>query len=398
MSAEITLRARWILPIASPPIENGLIEIAGGRIVSVGRVSPDTIVSHDLGDVAILPGLANAHTHLEFSDLLRPIGHAGMELADWIVEVVHSRAARNDVAADSARIAIEQGAAEAAGSGTVLVGEIATTPWLSSSANLEILSYAEVLGLSPARADERFLAAVHHVASYPCSSGISPHAPYSVPPELIKACVNQAIKTRRPLAMHVAESPAERELLQHGSGPFARSLSSLGLDVASHFPWSISSPLDWLVEELSRAPAASMIHGNDFRDEEIAKIARYPSLSVVYCPRTHAYFAHAPHPVADLLAAGVNVALGTDSRASNPDLELWREARHLLNHRQDLAPASVLEMATRAGAIAMQRDAQYGTLLPGRNATFAAVPTTATDTRTLYRDLASGDATHVHPR
>lgn len=395
MNNEITLRARWIVPIASPPIENGFVVIAGGRIVRTGKVTPDISRSRDLGDVAILPGLVNAHTHLEFSDLACPIGHAGMELADWIVEIIQSRTARGEGAADSTRNVIERGAAEAAHSGTALIGEIATTPWLPPSANLEILSYAEVLGLSPARATERFGAALEHITAHPHASGISPHAPYSAPPELITQCVEAAVLSTCPLAMHVAESPAERDLLQHGSGPLAQSLRSLGLDVTSHFPWPSSSPFTWLINLLSRAPAASIVHGNDLRRDEIDIIARHSSLSVVYCPRTHAYFGHARHPVADLIAAGINVALGTDSRASNPDLQLWREIRHLLHHRQDLPPARVLRMGTQGGAVAMQREHLYGTLQPARMAALASVPTSAANVSALYADFATADARQI---
>lgn len=397
-SNTITLRARWVVPITTPPIENGFVEIAGGRIVRIGAVTPDTPASHDLGDAAILPGLVNAHTHLEFSDLTVPIGQPEMELADWIVEVVQSRASRNgdeDDVANASQNAIEQGAMEAAQSGTALIGEIATTPWQSPAADVKILSYAEVLGLSPTRAAERFDAAAAHAELHRQAAGISPHAPYSTPPELIARCVDFAAQTGCPLAMHVAESPGERELLRHGSGPFAHSLRELGLDLRGKFPWQYRSPILWLIDLLARAPAASIVHGNDLSGEEIERIASHPSLSVVYCPRTHAYFGHGPHPVADLLAAGINVGLGTDSKASNPDVQLWREVKFLLNHRQDLAPTSVLQMGTQGGATAMQRDQSYGALLPGRAATFAVVPTNAMDTASLYADFAAADATGI---
>ena len=392
----ITLRARWIVPISSPPIENGFVEIAAGRIVRCGPLTTDVAVSVDLGDVAILPGLVNAHTHLEFSDLAQPIGHAGMELADWIVQVIQSRATR--VAEDnSIDCVVELGAMEAVQSGTALIGEIATTPWQMPRTDVGIVSYAEVLGLTTGRATERWNAAVRHLDLYPHASGISPHAPYSAPPELISRCVDHAIHLGRPLAMHVAESPAERELLQHGSGPLADQLSTLGLDMESHFPWASSDPFGWLIDLLARAPAASIIHGNNLSPAEIERVASHPTLSVVYCPRTHAYFGHAPHPVADLAAAGVNVGLGTDSRASNPDLQLWREVQFLLNHRQDLSPHTVLRMATYGGAAAMLQDHDYGTLLPGRLAAFASVPTTAHDVNRLYADLAVADASQLTP-
>lgn len=394
----ITLRARWVVPIATPPIENGFVEVVDGRIARIGTVAPGASIDHDLGDAAILPGLVNAHTHLEFSDFAAPIGRPNMELADWVIKVVQSRASRSggvDDVINPSRNSIERGAIEAEQSGTALIGEIATTPWQSPRADVSILSYAEVLGLSPARGAERFHAAAAHVERHPHGAGISPHAPYSTPPELISRCVDFASQTGCAVAMHVAESPAERELLENGSGPFARSLQSLGLDLEGHFPWKDPSPTQSLIDLLALAPAASIVHGNDLSDEEIQRIARHPSLSVIYCPRTHAYFGHAPHPVADLLAAGIRVGLGTDSKASNPDLQLWREVQFLLKHRQDLAPESVLQMGTRNGAAAMQQDLLYGTLLPGRMATFAVVPTGASDTASLYADFALSEATGI---
>ncbi len=404
---EHTIRSRWVIPIAGPPIENGFIVVTNGKIVRTGKLSRLTSVgesstTRDLGDVAILPGLVNAHTHLEFSDLQHPIGRPGMELAEWIGEVIGSRSKAAGLAqanAASAQSVITSGAIEACDSGTSLLGEIATTPWpgilKSSDQQIQIFAFAEVLGLSPARATERLLAADNHIASHPMACGVSPHAPYSTPPALIDRCVKLALRSRCPLAMHVAESPAERMLLSHGSGPFADTLTSLGLDVSGIFPWSHREPFLWLIDRLAEAPAAMLIHGNYLSASEITRIAAHPSLSVVFCPRTHAYFGHAKHPVSELLDAGINVALGTDSRASNPDLQLWREVRFLLNHRQDLTTESVLKMATLGGAIALQRSDSHGTLLPGRTAVFAAVPTTASDLKSLYGDFAESDASSI---
>jgi cytosine/adenosine deaminase-related metal-dependent hydrolase len=406
-STEHTIRARWVIPIAAPPIENGYVVVANGKIVRTGKIPGqssrgNSLTTHDLGDVAILPGLVNAHTHLEFSDLQQPIGRPGMELAEWIGEVIGSRsetAGRAQTNPGAAQTVITSGAMEARDSGTVLIGEIATTPWpgLLKSTNQPptIIAFAEVLGLSPERAAERLRAAENHIALQPTTRGISPHAPYSTPPALIDQCVKLALRSNCPLAMHVAESPAERMLLSNGSGPFADSLTSLGLDTAKTFPWRQPEPMSWLIDRLAEAPTAMLIHGNDLRPDEITRIAAHPSLSVVFCPRTHAFFGHARHPVAELLDAGINVALGTDSRASNPDLQLWREARFLLNHRQDLAPNNVLKMATLGGAIALHRSDSHGTLLPGRTAAFAAVPATASGLKSLYSELAESDASSI---
>jgi cytosine/adenosine deaminase-related metal-dependent hydrolase len=113
-------------------------------------------------------------------------------------------------------------------------------------------------------------------------------------------------------------------------------------------------------------------------------------LTVVYCPRTHHFFRYPDHPVARLQAAGVRVALGTDSRASNPDLNLWKEVQYLLCHRMDLPPGNVLEMATVNGARALG-NTQYGELRVGSAAVFGGVSTAASSVEQLFSDLAENE-------
>ena len=383
-SSTQTVRARWLIPIVgSPivgsPIENGFIKIRDGRIESIGNDRADTNNVIDLGDVAIMPGLVNAHTHLEFSDLEKPVGNPGMELADWIAEVIRTRGH-----ADNSRNAIEKGMHECASTGAVLIGDIATTSAdisaepsqlvpTSKQANApEVIAFAETLGLTPERAGLKRGLAEAHLQHLRKQAGISPHAPYSTPPTLIEECVALARQFNCGVAMHVAESPAERELLDSGSGPFADRLSTMGIDVASLFPWrrcggsiAAGKPILALIALLAQAPSAMLVHGNDLRGEEIEAVRQHSNLHVVYCPRTHHFFRHERHPVAKLLSAGINVALGTDSRASNPDLSLWREVQFLLCHRQDLSPHQVLSMATIGGAIALRRQHEYGSLTRG---------------------------------
>lgn len=398
----ITLRARWIAPVVGPPIENGWVRVRNGVVESVGAGQGGRGSGNrgdgpvcDLGDVCVLPGLVNAHTHLEFSDCDVPLGRPSMELCDWIGHVV---AARADVTADQRRAAIVAGADESSRTGTMLIGEMATTPWLTdreAPADVEIVPFAEVLGLTEDRSRDRLTSAAEHLGARAAGgSGVAPHAPYSTPPRLIRSCVELAIECHAGVAMHVAESPAERELLTSGGGPFADRLAAMGFAVTSHFPWDFADPVGWLIGELARAPRAMLVHGNDLHAAEIARVAEHPSLSVVMCPRTHAYFGHARHPVAELLAAGVNVALGTDSKASNPDLNLWGEVQHLLRHRQDIRPSDVLTMATVNGHQAIRgvpvervtAAARAGGLSPGQPAAFNALPTAAVTPEQLERD------------
>lgn len=407
---ETTLRARWLIPVAGPPIENGSLRIRGERILRVGRASTSDTHVIDLGDVAVMPALVNAHTHLEFSDLTTPIGQPGTELAVWISQVVRHRGDTDDAATT-----ISKGIDECFQNGTGLVGEIATTPWAGMSGvparsfnPIEVIAMAETLGLSQERADAKWNLAKEHLAALEDRGGVSPHAPYSTPPELIQKCVELSRQHNALLAMHVAESPAERELLQSGCGPFADSLRSMGMSMEGIFPWDVSKSdssnsdlssncnlIVRLIQWLARCPAALLVHGNDLQTVEIEELQRHRHLSVVFCPRTHHFFRHRPHPVAELLDAGINVALGTDSRASNPDLSLWREARFLMNHRQDLSPEQILFMATQGGAIAMQRQDDYGSLDAGRLARLASVPCDAADMEGVYGQLADSDATPV---
>ncbi|MFG0266744.1 MAG: amidohydrolase family protein [Rhodopirellula sp. JB055] len=394
-SSKQTYRARWLLPIDGVPIPNGMVVVDSGTMTSIRPFDDSQVEGNlvDLGDVAILPGLVNAHTHLEFSDLAQPIGHAGMELADWLREVI---APRGMVDTSTRQQHVLQGHAEAMASGTKLIADIVTTPQATIPDNT--ISFAEVLGLSQDRGDERMAQAERHLrhVTHPNSVGhsaaLSPHAPYSTPLPLIQRCVNAAQQHGVPLAMHVAESPAERQLLSHGTGPFAESLQALGLPVEKFFPWPAPAPLTQLINLLAEAPRVLMVHGNDLNETEIQRVAAHSNCSVVYCPRTHHFFQHAQHPVAELIAAGINVALGTDSRASNPDLNLWGEVQHLLHHRTDLNPMEILRMATANGADALGQSTTHGRLAVGMPANFVTVATRANQVDQLWSDFSSASA------
>lgn len=360
-------KARWILPISQPPIAHGWVAIDERKLVALGSATqspPSPPI--DRGDVAILPGMVNAHTHLEFSHLARPIGNQGLKLHDWIGQVVRHR--QQSTINDRAE-SIASGLSVSHALGTSLIADIATTP-LPALADIlaamhhrlnaapEVIFLAEVLGLVPDRSNEKLRAAAELMEQIDGPSyarvGISPHAPYSTPLAVVSECVELAKRRGCLLAMHVAESEEERELIEQGEGPFAERLKAIQVFDPSLFPWGNDATMR-LLEMLALAPRALLIHGNDLRPDEIEFIARHPQMSVVYCPRTHAFFEHSKHPVSELISANVRVALGTDSLASNPDLSIWREVQWLLRHRQDIPWHTVLAMATKHGADAMGR-------------------------------------------
>src|SRR5262249_49107033 len=150
-----------------------------------------------------------------------------------------------------------------------------------------------------------------------CRPGFSPHAPYSYRAEFLSRLATFPL----PLAIHLAESAAELELLERHSGPFVPFLAERGVWDPSGLAWSA----DHVLRLTEAARTVLYIHGNYLAPD--ASIP--PHGSIVYCPRTHATFGHAPHPFRDFLARGIRIALGTDSLASNPDLDLLAEARFL---------------------------------------------------------------------
>lgn len=397
----VSYQARVVFPVDRPPIDHGYVTIDGPRIVAVGSAAASGAVI-DLGPMALLPGLVNAHTHLEFSGLRQPLGVPAMPLADWIRLVIAERG-RRGATADTATIA---GLRESLQCGVTCIGDITTAATARStdtpvhnfrndaqerpsqllSDGQECASYvvidathfAEVIGFSRARADSAYAAGIRQLdemsnAIGGSHLGLSPHAPYTVSPALVARLVALARERSLPVAMHLAESTDEIEFLRGGTGRFRKLLEERSMWDAGAVP-SHSRPLDYLLL-LAAAPRSLVIHGNYLDAEERAFLAAHRAqMSLVYCPRTHAYFDHTPYPLAELLSAGLRVALGTDSRASNPDLDLWAEMQHVARTHPDVDPYVILRLGTLSGAEALGRDGELGSITPGKLANLLALP------------------------
>jgi cytosine/adenosine deaminase-related metal-dependent hydrolase len=375
----VSLQARVMFPVDRPPIEHGIVTIEGERIVAVGANAEHGEVI-DLGDVVLLPGLVNAHTHLELSYLRQPLGNPGMALPEWIRLVIAERAR----GCSDAGVSHLLGLTESWRCGVTTIGDILqgyAAGLASGAAEASVTTlFLEVIGFSRARAESSFDAAKNRLIelSRRCRAqvGISPHAPYTVSPELLKRLVGFAIERGLPVAMHLAESAEELELLASGAGPFQELLVERSMWDAEAIPKG-SRPMDYL-RMLAAAPRAIAIHGNYLDGEELAFLAaNRERMSLVYCPRTHAYFGHAPYPLAKALSTGVRVALGTDSRASNPDLDLLAEMRQVSRAHVSLDPYDVLRMGTLAGGEALGRGGEVGSITPGKLADIVAVPISA---------------------
>jgi aminodeoxyfutalosine deaminase len=373
----ITLRARYVFPVGDDPIPDGAVSVEGERIVACrAGLSPaacfagDTPAKQDirdLGNVAILPGLVNAHVHLDFSDLPAPLGHRGIGFADWIRLVMAFR----QQSAQIERQPVALGLDESLRDGVTSLADIVQPNQPLAASQINVTALLELIAPTADRVAATVELAKSHV-SQGNSRGLSPHAPYSVHPELLAAVVELSKQYRIPVAMHLAESREELDLLQHCRGPLRTFLEELGAWEATAIPRG-TKPLAYL-RLLTRAHRALVVHGNYLDDAEIAFLAAAADrMSVVYCPRTHDWFAHRDYPLEKLLAAGATVALGTDGRASSPDLSLLHEMRCAARKHPAVPLAAILRMATLHGARALGRETEIGSLAPGKQADLAIV-------------------------
>ncbi len=368
-----SLRAGMVFTVDGPPMPGGTLRVRGERLAQVSPYSSDS-PTYDFPHMAILPGLVNAHTHLEFSHLDVPLGQPGMGFTDWIRTVLSHRRTESVPKSE----AIAAGVQESLRHGVTAVGEIASPPYeidTLSRGSLEATVFGELIGWSRERFAESMQAwepfRDQDAQEESWQFGLSPHAPYSVSLENTLTAVEKHRKCM-PYAMHLAESAEEMRFLETASGPFRALLEELGIWRENLFSGG-RTPLDYL-SVLARADRFLCIHGNFLSEEEIDFLSQHrEKAGVVFCPRTHAYFEHLRHPLPELLRAHVPVALGTDSRASNPDLNLLAEIDLVVRSFPQVSPQTVLEMGTRTGAQLLGREGQMGNLAPRKLANFTVI-------------------------
>ncbi|MGB7157362.1 MAG: amidohydrolase family protein [Tepidisphaeraceae bacterium] len=380
--AKTLVTAAWVAPMddeAAMLRDAGLVH-AAGRIVAVGdakslrRAHPEAIIE-DLGDVVLLPGLVNAHTHLELSDLA-PYDFRPGSFVDWLLQVM--RKAPESQHAVRIHRATEIGIAMSLRHGVTCVGDVSryseTTRRLIKGASLRAVSYGEVTGMAGRRefAKPRLARAVQY-AAVPgrLHLGVSPHAPYSIEAEGYRLCLAEATKRRIGLATHLAETPDEVAFLTDHSGPLRDLWENIG-GWDERVPVFHGGPIRYANSlGLLDYPMTSLAHVNYCDDDELAILASGVA-SVVYCPRTHRYFGHPPHRWREMLGAGINVAVGTDSTASSPDLNLVDDLRLLREIAPDVPASMIWSMATRRAARAVGMEDEAGTLTAGKYADFVA--------------------------
>ena len=367
-------RAAWVCPIDHPPIRDGLVTTDGQRIVDVGSASPGAIC--DLGRVALLPGLVNAHIHLELSWLRGRVPPAH-KFTDWVKQLVAIRRGIERIDDPEIVAQIRTAITELRESGTVAVGDISNS--LASVApmaevRLDGIVFHELLGFKErdARLIERSLEARNAVAASGIRTSIAPHAPYSTSPELfraIRAAVNDS--PCRITSIHLGESPQEVELLASGTGPWRSMLEIIG---AWRDDWRVPGcgPVEYL-DGLTMIDARTLvIHGVQLEAGALRRLAQIGA-TLVTCPRSNQWVGVGVPPIERFYESGVSVAVGTDSLASVADLNLFSELKEMRWLGPGIPAAKILESATLVGARALGLDHELGSLTPGKRAEIIAV-------------------------
>ncbi len=377
--------ARYLLPIGAPLLEDGALLVEGRRIVAVGP-RRDLVAAHPRvpltagDDAVLLPPLVNAHTHLELTHFPQWAAAAGADPAvprdfvDWIQQLVRVRRQLDDAAPGAA---LADGVRQSLRAGTGAVGDILSSLGARSGyagTPLRGRVFAEVLGLDAARVAARLDEIAAGLAEPPAAAlawGLSPHAPYTLNAATLAQVLACARRHRLPLASHWAETAEEVAFLAHGGGPLAARLYP-----AAGWPLSPRKPAG-TGDLPARLPAGSLlVHGVHATAADVARVAG-AGLRVVLCPRSNAGFGADRAPVAAYRAAGVPLALGTDSLASSPSLSVWEELAFARSwFAGALDPADWLEIATLGGAAALGVTG-FGTLAPGQEASFQLVASPA---------------------
>jgi cytosine/adenosine deaminase-related metal-dependent hydrolase len=384
--------ARWVLPVSTPTIDDGAIAVTGEQIVAIGLQSelraqfPEAPV-RNLGHSAIIPGLVNAHSHLELTAMRGFLEHEEFDFFAWLKKLTRARMER--MSTDDLNVSVVWGACEAARAGVTCLADASDSALQSMNAlrgvGLRGIVFQESFGPDPRLAEENFekltvkIARLRERETKLVKCGVSPHAPYTVCAPQLEMISEFALKEKLPLMMHAAETQMEVSLLRDGRGPFADGLKSRDIE------WRAPgvSPIQYLNDHgvLETKPLLAHCIHVDAADFETLE---QTETRVAHCPKSNAKLGHGVAPFERFLEQGIAVGLGSDSVASNNTCDLLEEARFALllarsqhpgndRNRSSLSADDVLRVATMGGAHALGLGGQIGELRVGSQADFAAV-------------------------
>jgi len=381
MTQRLVLFAQYILPLDGPgPIEDGFVLIQGNRILQVGRRKDfyflPSLRMLDLGATILLPGLINAHCHLDFTSLKGKVPYRG-DFRKWLRTMAGKT--RQTTPAEF-RKSIQKGIRDSLAFGTTTLCDISTSGEsfrLLSRSPLRAVAFLELLDVAqpdPAAVWKNFKGRLESLAADAKASetfqwGVSPHTPFTVSKELLLLAGRQ-LGSRTLTTIHVAESRDEARFFKKGKGPMAERIKALNPD------WSIphgTTPVRYL-NDCGWLPKLDLgVHLN-LVDRRDLKLLAKNRVTVVHCPGSHAYFGHPPFPYRQMRRAGISVCLGTDSLASNQSLSLFREMRLFQKTHPQVPASEILAMATVKSAQALGEGKRLGQVKPGYFADLIGIP------------------------
>jgi cytosine/adenosine deaminase-related metal-dependent hydrolase len=375
----IHYHAAWVLPISSPPLRDAWVTVDRGRIVAAATRYPGAGGREvDLGDVAVMPGLVNAHTHLELSYLRDAVPPAS-QFVTWIRHVIAARRTRPDPASSEILAAVDRAIDEAVGAGTAVVGDIsntlATFAPLAHSALAAVVFYELIQFAAPdprafVEARCRQLEALAPTERVRCS--LAAHAPYSVGPLVFRAIREAADRVPfAPCSVHLSESEEEMAFIRTGRGPWRELLEELGVWDPAWVPPG-GTPVQFLHDNGFLDGRVLAVHAVHATQEDLQQLAARGA-TVVTCPRSNGHTGAGAPPIDDFYRSGVRVAVGTDSLASTPDLNVFAELATMRALAPHVPASRLLGSATQEGARALGFDADYGTIEPGKRARLLAI-------------------------
>jgi cytosine/adenosine deaminase-related metal-dependent hydrolase len=369
------LAASWIITgdAAQPPIANGAVVVnALGGVLAVGPAAQlrglYPSAKWEQHDAVLLPGLVNAHTHLELSALRGQVT-GGDGFSRWVGRMVE---ARERLQPEHDGDAIDKAVSELLEFGTAAVGEVT-----NSLAGVDALSGAplighvfhEVFGMRKDAGEVTMrMAEEARAALDPWPDNLryapAPHTPFTLHPDVFCELLRRARVLGELTSLHLCEHGAERAFLRDGGGPFAKFMGERGSTVLDWSPPGLD-PVRYAASLGAVAPDVLCVHLTDARADEIAIVAE-AGAPVVLCPRSNLHIELKLPPLRALLDAGLRPALGTDSLASSPSLDVLGEARALRERFPNVAARTLIAMATSWGADALGFGAQLGTLAVGK--------------------------------
>ena len=373
-------RARYVMPMSAPIIEDGAVVVADGIILAVAqhealrRDYPQAIY-HDLGEVILMPGLINAHCHLDYT-MMRGQLAPGSSFTSWIQGLNKIKFALQE---QDFLTAIEEGARELYSWGCTTVCNIESFSNLLSKplgAPLRLWQFLEVMDIRGPQQGMEGLATAEDFLKKKIDEkinfGISPHAPQTTSQVLYRGAHDLAKKNKIPFCTHLAESEEEFEMFAHGSGVLFDFLKSFGRDMSD---CGFQTPVQALLQNDLLPRGSLLVHMNflNKKDRELLT-SRADDFFIVHCPKTHRFFERPPFDWNFFYKNQYRLLLGTDSLASNDRLNLFEEMQLMAQRVPGLAPEEILKMVTLHPAEALRMRQRLGELCPGAFADMIAIP------------------------